>query len=1604
MLSLHTGYDTSYLTDAVGTGAAAADYYTGAKGEPPGYWQGTGAAALGLAGLVDADVMRALYHEDVGPDGQVLVRRQRQVAYPAAGGSLYDRIEAEVAAQVAELGRFCTPEEERRIRLKERAKFRTRVPFYDFTFSAPKTVTVLWASLLAAAAEAAEAGDEAEAERLAERAEQVRGAVRRANDRMIAVMERESAYVRTGHHSAATGEWRDAQGFIVASFQQHDARDGAPQLHVHNAIANRAQRADGADAKWRSLDGTPLYRERLRYGTLADRFLAQELELLGIRTALREDGKALEVCGISEDAVDTYSTRAAEVRDRARELAADYEREHGHAPGKAAWYKIRQRAALETRDSKDHNPPAAGQQLRAWAGQAERSGIGKLSSLHEAVAEHAAEHEPSEVPGEAERASIIRQAVAAVQAVNASWHRAQLIFELGQALGALPGEVDPEAYLNGLADEALSGRAEGVNVVQIAPVPDVIDVTRLGLRKDGTSIYRKPGEARFVTAEHLDHEQHLVDIARLPLPQRITAEAAAAALEGTDLDHFQREACLGLLTARRLISCLVAPAGTGKTHVMAAFARIWAELAGGRVIGLTASTNAARVMAAEAAAAGAPMTTANIAQFLGKIKDSDRTRGHMPVYPGDVLIVDEASQVGTEDMLRIERVARQCGAMVVMVGDTEQLEAVDAGGIFRLIAARHGSWQLTEVRRFRSAWERDASLRLRRGEVAALAEYAARGRIYHGPQDRAYDDAVMLYLNGHLTGKESLLLATSNETAARLAALVRERLAERGLVGPAELTLADGNRAGQGDLIRARLNTRIDADGQTLANRDTIRIEGLAGTGPEQLAVVTRQTAPGSWSKPFFVQVRYLQHSAELAYAGNVHVAQGRTVDRAHLVVEGGANRSLLYTGMTRGREKNTAHVVTGAPDPAQPARAEREAFTDAALRQRAGLRQAGDAEAAKAVPLVMPARPSDRQMAPWEAIMAQALQQDEPERTALEEMAAAADFATHTGHLLQLSEAYWRLDVVPQIDEMIRQRLSPADYDRYRHDPERDALLQALREHEIGGREIPDVLDAITAEPMTGLRSIAAGLHGRLGKEPAPARGETTGWAERAPRSAPEPVAAAARMLDARQAELGRQLAERPPQWALQAWGAPPAEGAVRAEWERRAGLVGTYREAAGITDPAQAIGPVPSGQAQLREAFHASVVALELPDDQALLRAMGQGQLEAAVAAHDRAAALAPPDVQAQIGEREGELESAQDRAVLARTDRDTEAEVAAIADAETAAQDLARLAVADAARREWSEAHAEAAEAARAAEGELRRRGLAARIPVTDAEVAEAASQERETPPIDPELWARLKAQQTAEIEAARQARREAAEAAAAERDTPPVDPQEWARWKAEHAAEAAAAREARRTDRPEADAEPPEPVDPAWWAAAKAEQSAQIAAEREAAAAARSAAEADVPGHVDPALWEQMKAEQAAGREARQAARAETEAAVPSPVDVAWWERARAEQAAEQQAAREARREASARAYPVTDAEIARYGASEVHQDLQAIGESIRELSAQMDAEDARRERDREEFLRGPAPWEIQAQARAEAQAAAEASWQPGEHGDGHQAEADFEAEI
>ena len=155
--------------------------------------------------------------------------------------------------------------------------------------------------------------------------------------------------------------------------------------------------------------------------------------------------------------------------------------------------------------------------------------------------------------------------------------------------------------------------------------------------------------------------------------------------------------------------------------------------------------------------------------------------------------------------------------------------------------------------------------------------------------------------------------------------------------------------------------------------------------------------------------------------------------------------------------------------------------------------------------------------------------------------------------------------------------------------------------------------------------------------------------------------------MLDARQAALGEQLAAKPPQWALERVGrSPGAEPAPSCgpTGKQRAGdrrvLPGGCRAS---RTPAQAIGPVPAGTAAtLREAFHASVRALQLPDEAALLKAMGQGELEAAVDEHDRALALAPADVQAEIDQRAAEWEDAQVRAHIAGGTQDAEAQAEA------------------------------------------------------------------------------------------------------------------------------------------------------------------------------------------------------------------------------------------------------------------------------------------------------------------------------------------------------
>ncbi len=887
-----------------------------------------------------------------------------------------------------------------------------------------------------------------------------------------------------------------------------------------------------------------------------------------------------------------------------------------------------------------------------------------LSAVHEQVAQYATEragHAPAVLDDAAKRTAA-RIAVAEVQRHHAVWSMAQLRFEVHRALPVLPPGSDGEAVVTEVARLAVCGRS-GAVVVQVT-APDITDVTSLGVRvSDGGSIYRPPHEQRYSTLAHLDTEEQILAAARRTVPQLVSAEQARAAVGRTGLNGEQRDAVVMMLTAARAMTVLIAPAGAGKSHTMAEFARLWTSFTGRRVIGLTTSTNAARVLEHEGLA-----ESYNIAEFLGKVEGSDELRRPVPLHQDDVLVLDEASQLSTADLAMIQEAARQARARITATGDTRQLGAVDAGGMFRLLAQEAPAAELHEVRRFDAQWEREASVRLRDGDLVAVAAYDRHGRIRGADEEAAYERAASMWLADHLRGKNVLLLAGSNAEAAELSRRVQARLIQLGTVGHPQAALSDGNQAGVGDLIRARLNTEIDAGGRKLTNRDTLKITALRGPDAE----VLRRRQDGTWTEPFRVPRSYLAHNAELGYGGNVHVAQGRTVDTAHLLVTGSLSRQALYVGMTRGRESNTAHVLTGKTAPS--------------------------------------GKKPYQQAAP-ESVLADVLRREAEDVSATEQIRHAQEWAAGSGHLLHLWSAATRQALYPQIDERIKARLTETEGWRYDREHSRQVLQHILREAQLAGHDIGEIIDRITAGPMDGARSVSSVLHGRLQRLALSAQGHGVTWAQRTPENAPALAHELAAGLDDRRWELGEQAFEHPEPWLIRHLGAPPGPDAspvLREDYAWRAGMAAAYREAWGITDPEQAVSLDPHPEPELEVMRRDAVRALEIAGEQAEIRAMSRDELEAQVLEGDRAQATAPWDVSSQLrltwqADADAWQQAADAEAQHEQVQADNARSLAAALAAQTS-----RLEAANARYEEWAARTASIRETAGNAEAELQRRG--------------------------------------------------------------------------------------------------------------------------------------------------------------------------------------------------------------------------------------------------------------------------------------------------------
>lgn len=359
------------------------------------------------------------------------------------------------------------------------------------------------------------------------------------------------------------------------------------------------------------------------------------------------------------------------------------------------------------------------------------------------------------------------------------------------------------------------------------------------------------------------------------------ARAEMAAL-GRQLGDEQVLAVAHVLSAGCL-AAVVGYAGTGKSTALGVARAAW-EAEGYRVVGAALSGIAAENLEK---GSGIPSRTLASLEYAWA-----RDRDHLT--RNDVLVIDEAGMVGTRQMRRILEAAERGGAKVVMVGDPEQLQAIEAGAPFRQLVERHGAMEITEVRRQRDDWQRAATRELAMGRTqAAIARYDAAGAVHgHATRDEARRALVADWVADRVRdpAASQILLAYTRTDVAELNRLARVTLRAAGKLGPDQaVETTNGERAfAVGDRVMFLRNERsLGVKNGTLGT--------LVVLGRSEMEVRLDEGRNLRFDRKEYADLTH-------GYAATIHKMQGATVDRAYVLASRHMDRHAAYVAMSRHR------------------------------------------------------------------------------------------------------------------------------------------------------------------------------------------------------------------------------------------------------------------------------------------------------------------------------------------------------------------------------------------------------------------------------------------------------------------------------------------------------------------------------------------------------------------------------------------------------------------------------------------------------------------------------------------------------------------------------
>ena len=864
VMSAGDGYKYLLRTVAAGDGIRSLStpltrYYS-AHGTPPGRWMGDGLRGLARGRVAAGD-------EVTESQLQLLIGQGRDPVTGIALGRAYPVY-----------GNASDPTTVRR----------RAVAGYDFTFSIPKSASVLW-GIANAPTQACivRAHHEAVAE-------------------AVAFLEREAARTRTGI-SARDGAAAQVgvAGLIATAFDHFDSRAGDPHLHTHVVISNKVQTL--LDGKWRSLDGRPMHAIVVALSELHEALFADALtRSLGVNWEARERGRdrhpAWAVTSVPEDLVAEFSTRSRHIDAETDRLIEEYVAKNGHRPSPVTITKLRAQATLTTRPAKQVQSLA--ELALGWRERATRV-LGQDASAWARAA--CSDRSPillraEDVPLDA-ISMLGMSTITAVSEKRATWRHWNLAAEASRQLIQLrfASALDREAVVGLVVDAA--ERAS----LQITP-PELASSPPEFQREDGTSVFRPMHSTVFTSAALLDAEARLLaraeNMGASTTATPLLRSAASEELPVGKLSQDQVDALASIAHSGRSVDVLVGPAGAGKTTAMTVLRHAWESAHGsGSIVGLASSAAAAQVLAEDLGIA-----TENLAKWWQTHLDEGAE-----FRAGQLVIIDEASLAGTVQLDRITGLAAAAGAKVLLVGDFAQLQSVEAEGAFSLLVhERADPPELIDVHRFTYEWEKVASLALRQGRPESIDLYDVHGRLHGGTSEAMAHAAFEAWRADTRAGRSTVLISDSNETVAAMNVRARSELILDGRVDAVhEIPLHDGTAASVGDTVITRHNDRrLHVAGSWVRNGDRWTVAGVNPNGSIDVRRSGRRR--GSAAR---LPAEYVKSYVELGYAVTSHRAQGITTDTAHVVVSSGMTRENLYVAMTRGRESNTAYVAIDQPD-----------------------------------------------------------------------------------------------------------------------------------------------------------------------------------------------------------------------------------------------------------------------------------------------------------------------------------------------------------------------------------------------------------------------------------------------------------------------------------------------------------------------------------------------------------------------------------------------------------------------------------------------------------------------------------------------------------------